>query len=335
MTLNIALTSRHAVYLSADFRLTVGKRWQDNLHVQKLISVCKFDWVGLISYSGRASTPAGLDVGGWLADQVRPEQMDESIDDVVGRLRQADKWLASCISDRELSIVIVGFRGRKPFFRLLSNFLDPNERRFAKRPGQLQLFESPARNPHLRVFGAGHVSKADRWRLCDLLSRNTHKELPTAIAELNAKASGPNSTVSRECVVGYLLPSGDGQILPFVEGKVEEYFPDFVIRLLRAHGVVGYEPKTDEHGKPLAAGFVGMTLRLEKSGSRNAFLAQMMAFRNVAQLIRDTATMSTEQKSNIVFTKIVSGDEPEKAELISTHADGTTHSVRIRFPRWL
>ena len=60
MTLNLMLTSRDAVYLSADFRLTSTRDQaaiSDSYDTQKLIPVVRRDWSALIAYSGVASAP--------------------------------------------------------------------------------------------------------------------------------------------------------------------------------------------------------------------------------------------------------------------------------------
>jgi len=53
MTLNLMLTSKEAVYLSGDFRLTSIKdqaALPDSYDTQKLIPVIRHDWSALIAY---------------------------------------------------------------------------------------------------------------------------------------------------------------------------------------------------------------------------------------------------------------------------------------------
>src|SRR5262245_14400551 len=112
MTLNILGTSRHAVYVTGDFRMTTRNRpAADNLNVQKLIPVVKLGWCGIVAFSGVGRTSSGLDVGGWIVDQVRDEHPDEHIAHFLERLKSADRWLAR-LPDKEryLSIVMAGFR---------------------------------------------------------------------------------------------------------------------------------------------------------------------------------------------------------------------------------
>ena len=70
MTLNIMLTSRSAVYLSGDFRLTyLGAGWSDDLNTQKIVPVIKYEWCALVAFTGVAIT-SGTDVGDWLSEQM-------------------------------------------------------------------------------------------------------------------------------------------------------------------------------------------------------------------------------------------------------------------------
>jgi hypothetical protein len=83
MTLNICLTTRNAVYLSGDFRLTYTqgqKRWfEDNFDSQKLIPIVKYGWCGLVAFCGVAKLPNGRQVGDWIAEQVRAEDMGSAL----------------------------------------------------------------------------------------------------------------------------------------------------------------------------------------------------------------------------------------------------------------
>jgi hypothetical protein len=60
MTLNIMLTSRTAVYLSGDFRLSTldGKPIADNHDTQKLLPIFRRDWSALVAYTGLAKRTA-------------------------------------------------------------------------------------------------------------------------------------------------------------------------------------------------------------------------------------------------------------------------------------
>ena len=74
MTLNLMLTSKDAVYLSGDFRLTSIRDLApipDSYDTQKLIPVIRHAWTALIAYMGVASAPPLIDnMGQWIVDSI-------------------------------------------------------------------------------------------------------------------------------------------------------------------------------------------------------------------------------------------------------------------------
>ena len=125
MTLNIMLASRHAVYLTGDFRLTYASgRTEDDLFAQKIIPVIKFEWCAFVSFCGVAILPNGISVGNWIAEQALQIDNRDGIASLVGRLKKADSWLSRLSGDKRLHISIVGFNRRRPFVKCLSNYQD-------------------------------------------------------------------------------------------------------------------------------------------------------------------------------------------------------------------
>src|SRR5882762_8993985 len=113
MTLNLLFTSRHAIYLTGDFRFTYkdkGRPPVDDIFAQKLVPVIKAEWCALVSFCGVAKTSTGIDVGDWIVEQARQAVIGEKFADFVGRLRGADRGLAP-LDDKRLTILITGFRG--------------------------------------------------------------------------------------------------------------------------------------------------------------------------------------------------------------------------------
>ena len=128
MTLNLMLTSRDAVYLCADFRLTSTKdqaALSDSYDTQKLIPVIRGDWSALIAYAGVASAPPLIeDVGQWIVDQVESIPHHGNFSELSSRLLKFDARLGRIRGDRRIAFSVVGFSEQRPFMMLLSNFVD-------------------------------------------------------------------------------------------------------------------------------------------------------------------------------------------------------------------
>ena len=84
------LTSKDAVYLSADFRLTSvkdGEPLPDSYDTQKLIPVIRRDWAALIACMGVASAPPLIkDMGQWIVDQMDSIPFDGDFLEISKRL---------------------------------------------------------------------------------------------------------------------------------------------------------------------------------------------------------------------------------------------------------
>src|SRR3954470_9765363 len=90
MTLNIILTSRDAVYLSGDFRLTSTKDQAplpDSYDTQKLIPVIRDAWSAFVAYMGVASAPPlKSDMGQWIVEQMDSIPLDGDFSQIAKRL---------------------------------------------------------------------------------------------------------------------------------------------------------------------------------------------------------------------------------------------------------
>src|SRR5690349_6906909 len=114
MTLNLMLTSRDAVYLSGDFRLTSIRDQAplpDSYNTQKLIPVIRHGWTALIAYMGVASAPPLIsDMGQWIAGEMDSIPLDAGFAELSRRLLRANVWLERIRGDRRVAFSAVGFR---------------------------------------------------------------------------------------------------------------------------------------------------------------------------------------------------------------------------------
>lgn len=286
MTLNVMLTSRTAVFLSGDFRLTYGRPLPpvDDLDVQKLIPVIKRNWSALVAFTGVGRTAAGLDIGDWIERQTAEIATEAPFHELPNRLKSADSWLATIPGpdrDRQLAISIVGFVNKRPFAMVISNFTDLKDRTFPVSP---RLTVSEERPNEVRSFVPGGTLtglNSELTRLKGLLrDRTAARTLAEEIAATNLLASGLSSTISKECVTGFLLASGRGEITPHAIPEGEEYLPGFVKRQAAKGGIAGFIPKRDESGAVLPLRWVGMSSTVVNERGKPWAVAPLHVFRN-------------------------------------------------------
>ncbi len=307
MTLNIMLTSRHAVYLTGDFRLTFPDgHSEDDLLAQKLVPVVKFEWCALVAFCGVAKTSTGIDVGDWISANALVDERKESVDAFINRLQTADQWLSRLGGDRRLTISVVGFRGRRPFVVVLSNFENLDGKTHPRIRPRLQVFRPKPKDIELRVFGVPNsISVDERRDLKKLLRKNQLEPLKKALGEANRRASKNSKGISPECVVGCLLPSGAGEIMPYGIDPSSEYVPRFVTREWESQGIVGLRLKTGSKGERLNPHWRGMTIKIQGKGKR-ALFNMMHAIGNVEEIVGGTKKPNT-----FVWQKIAGPDEPK------------------------
>jgi hypothetical protein len=285
MTLNLMLTSRSAVYLTGDFRLTYnpGGRTQDDLNVQKLVPIFRFGWTALVSFTGVAKTDRGLDVGDWISAKLSEIPKDAKFRELPKTLLTADRWLHKISGYRNVAFSIVGFMQRRPVAMVISNFLDMDGSAYATLP-KLRLFEIRPKIPEVRVMGdARDINSGQLSALKQLMVQNkTPRQIHLALGEVNETAAKarPQSTISVQCVTGHLLPTGAGEITPHGIDDRVEYMPNFVMRDFQANGVRGFKMKVDEDGQPLPPRWVGMTMKVRQNA-----IVNIHAIRNVKEAV--------------------------------------------------
>src|SRR5215471_8873685 len=107
MTLNLMLTSKDAVFLSADFRLTSatdGAALPDSYNTQKLIPVIRQEWSALVAYMGVAYAPPLItDMGQWISEQVGSIPSDGDPSELSKRLVALNASLERIRGDRRVA----------------------------------------------------------------------------------------------------------------------------------------------------------------------------------------------------------------------------------------
>ena len=175
MTLNLMLTSKSAVYLSADFRL-VSLETQaplpDSYDTQKLIPVIRRGWTALVAYMGIASAPPVIaDMGQWIGDQVDAIPADGDWSELSTRLLHLNSSLGRLRGDRRIAFSVVGFRARQPFMMLVSNFIRLDGA-ITPAASQLTAYVRTPQRPEVRFVGTRRPDIFDRSRLVRLLQAN-------------------------------------------------------------------------------------------------------------------------------------------------------------------
>lgn len=308
MTLSIMLTSRSSVYLTGDFRLTdksghkLGDK--DDLNVQKLVPTFKCGWTALVAHTGVAKTNRGLDVGDWVSAKLQAMPLDAKFEELPKALLTADHWLGQIVGYRKLAFAIVGFVRRRPVAMVISNFLDMNGNEYSKGSPKLKRFEIRPKLPEVRVIGdTRDITTEQRNSLKRLLIQKKHpREIQAALAEVNASAARARdlSFISPECVTGYLLPTGDGEITPHGINDRVAYIPGFVNRHFDIGGIDGFSVRMDERGQPLPPRWVGMSMKVQQN-----VVVNMHAIRNVKEPIGPGPTDPNQQ----AFWKVAGKNE--------------------------
>jgi hypothetical protein len=290
MTLNLMFASPQAAYLTGDFRFTYSYGGTcDDLGAQKLVPVVKYGLCALISFCGVAKTSNGLDVGQWIDEQVHQKNAVESFQDVLNRIRTADTWLSHLRGDKRLTISIVGFQGTKPFIVCLSNFQNIDTEVFPTTTNRLHKFSLKPHTPHIRIFGDGTwISSADKNMLLRKLSKSNklHSNEPETmklLAEANTNASKISNSISSECLVGKLFPTGLGWLVPYGIPEEAEYMPPFMRNFYKAAGAVGFQLKADGQGQPLKPAVVQMLISTNEQKPKLAVRAYEI--RNIEALL--------------------------------------------------
>jgi hypothetical protein len=291
MTLNLMLTSKDAVYLSGDFRLTSIKdqaALPDSYDTQKLIPVIRRGWAALIGYMGVASAPPLVsDMGQWIVDQVDSIPLDRSFPELSRRLFRFNRWLGKIRGDRRIAFSVVGFCDQRPFMMLVSNFLDSDGHIIDAAP-QLRAYLRRSNQPEVRAVGTVRPDVFERVRLEKLLQAGSSRGVPEltrqAIAGINASvARRSRGSISEGCVSGYLLRSGSAAIGGHGIPENAACLPNWVRRDLEKGGVIGFEPGEPVEGRLAPIQWKGTTSR-----TVNGTIVRMHEIANAGKPILDS-----------------------------------------------
>jgi hypothetical protein len=308
MTLNLILTSKDAVYLSADFRLTSTTdhaALPDSYDTQKLIPVIRKGWSALIAYMGIASAPPLMsDMGQWIVDQMDSIPFDAGFSEVSRRLLKINVWLGKIRGDRRIAVSVAGFWNQRPFTMLISNFLNLDGRITDAGP-QLSTYLRRTNQPELRAVGTVRPDVFERVRLERLLQasysrRSVPQVIRQAVAEINANvARRSRGSISEECVTGYLLRTGSTAIAGHGIPDDAACFPDWVRRDLERAGVIGFEPAERQQGKVVPIQWKETTTRVLKGT-----IVRTHEIANAAKPILD----NTQERGHSPMWKPIEGD---------------------------
>jgi hypothetical protein len=269
MTLNLILTSKDAVYLSGDFRLTSltdqAAALPDSYDTQKLIPVIRQGWAALIAYMGVASAPPLIsDMGQWIVEQMDAVPLDGSFSELTRRLLKLNVSLGKIRGDRRIALSVAGFRDQKPFLMLISNFLDLQGRITEAGP-HLKAYLRRSNQPEVHAIGTVRPDIFQRVRLERMLQatpsrRSVPHLIREAVARINAEvARRSGGSISEECVTGYILRSGSAAIGAHGIPEDAACLPNWVQRDLKKGGVIGFEPSAHQEEKAAPAQWKGTT----------------------------------------------------------------------------
>jgi hypothetical protein len=309
------LTSRSAVYLSGDFRLTYPWGHRDDPRVQKLVPIFRLGWSALVSFAGVAKTTWGLDVGDWISEQLQDIEMDAKFEELPKRLLSADAWLSRVSGDRSLVFSIVGFIGRRPVSMVVSNFMNINGHIFDPIKPGLKKSDSRPKEPEVKVAGdRGAVRDEDIKQLKKMLVANCPPlEVQAAIATVNGEAANRSRTISKACITGHLLPTGAAEVMPHTVDVWGEYLPGFVKRDLAAQGIRGFNRKVDQNGNQLSPKWRGMTATRARGPRRRQEAAVTIhAIGNVEGPPLTGGTSGYKTGNSQAFWKVAGKDESDR-----------------------
>jgi hypothetical protein len=133
----------------------------------------------------------------------------------------------------------------------------------------------------VRAFGdTAALRDEERQQLRRLLESTDAGSVRKSLSEVNERVAVRSTTISRQCVVGNLHPTGRGGVEPYGIDDQTEYMPPFVWDSLVRHGVTALELRPDAQGKPLPPYWVSASLTVQ-----NGFVVFIYAIRNVASIV--------------------------------------------------
>jgi hypothetical protein len=327
MTLNLILTSKDAVYLSGDFRLTSiteQAALPDSYDTQKLIPVIRHGWAALIAYMGVASAPPLIgDMGQWIVEQMDSIPIDGSFSEISRRLLKLNVWLDRIRGDRRIAISVVGFRDQRPSMMLISNFLDLQGRITEAGP-QLKAYLRRSNQPEVHSVGTVRPDVFQRVRLERMLQASSSRRLVPhlireAVAGINADvARRSGGSISEECVTGFLLRSGAAAIGAHGIPEKAGCFPNWVRRDLEKGGVIGFEPAAHQEEKAVPVQWRGTTTTI-----LNGKIVRVHEIANTGKPILDGIQQSDGLSYVLRHAQIMTRDRQRRA------APGEQHHVVV------
>jgi hypothetical protein len=196
-------------------------------------------------------------MGQWIVEQIDAVPPAGDISELSAQLLHLNGRLDRIRGDRRIAISAVGFRNRRPFMMLLSNFVDLDGHVTDAGP-QLRAHVRTPTQPEVRAVGTARPDVFERVRLVRMLQANAARGtvpqlIRQAVAEVNANVAGRSGgAISKECVSGYLLRSGAAAIGGHGIPEHAACFPNWLRRDLEKEGVVGFEPlKPKESASPI------------------------------------------------------------------------------------
>ena len=95
---------------------------------------------------------------------------------------------------------------------------------------------------------------------------------------LNRTAASRSTTISQECVVGYIMQSGQGEITPY--GIDDEFYMLPFLSRMMCERIAGFELKVDSSGKQLPLKWIGLSFNKSQQNALPDSLAFMAVIRN-------------------------------------------------------
>src|SRR6266516_3272204 len=122
MTLVMTLVSRKLIMQCADFRATDTKTGKYQDRTQKQVIIVRQGWSAVVSFTGVAEANYKR-TDKWLREAVEGLDRSATFNDLLARLKQAERWLARVPAEhRHHSFIAAGFIGLQPILGLVSNF---------------------------------------------------------------------------------------------------------------------------------------------------------------------------------------------------------------------
>lgn len=313
MTLNLMLLTRHAVFLSGDFRLTLGDgTFEDDLEVQKIVPVLRDDWIALVAFCGVARTSNGVETGDWIEQATARIAADAPLAHLESALSKATSIVRALRMPAPLTISVVGFNRRRPFGWVFSNCIRPGKGHPAPPGREFLMTRFSPRECRAAAFGdvKPPVTSHLKGILNSLGNTQDFESISRAVADLNDLAAKTSNSISPACVVGYILPTGASAVTPFRIDHEMDYLPPWVRRRLIAQGTKGIVRQRKEDETECHIRWLAMTARLERASPTEVREAVLLAFDGVERFIQGDTP-----KNVHVFTKRKEEGDPPFVEI--------------------